>query len=251
MMLVGSFFLLLQILPSFSYQTFEIADGVYSFASDGSYFSMFIVTGDGVMVIEPIRTEHSKQMLEAIQNITSEPIKYLFYSHNHWDHVSGGQVFKDVGATIIANEDAYDWLKANPNPNVVLPDETWTGKKYIRLGNVTLVLQYFGQNHGVGNTFFLLPDAKVAYIADNVSPGRVGFTIMPDFNIKHWERTLEEYLEVDFEKAVFSQNYKPEAINVGGKNDVEDVLQFIKDLRAGIFAEFAKGTGYQKLYRPC
>ena len=89
-MLVGSFLLLLllQILPSFSYQTFEIADGVYSFASDGSYFSMFIVTGDGVIVIEPIRTEHSKQMLEAIRNITSEPVKYLFYSHNHWDHVS-------------------------------------------------------------------------------------------------------------------------------------------------------------------
>ena len=66
--------MLLQVLPSFTQETFEISDGVYSFASGGSYFSMFIVTGDGVIVIEPIRTEHSKQMLEAIQNITSEPI---------------------------------------------------------------------------------------------------------------------------------------------------------------------------------
>jgi len=240
--LVGVCLLLLQVLPSLTQETYEISDGVYSFASGGSYFSMFIVTGAGVMVIEPIRTEHSKQMLEAIRNITSEPIKYLFYSHNHWDHIGGGQVFKDVGATIIAHEDAYDWLKENPNPNIVLPDETWTGKKYMMVGNVTLVLQYFGQNHGLGNTLFLLPDAKVAYIADNVSPGRVAFTIMPDFSIKQWERTLGEYLELDFEKAVFSHNYKPEAIKGGDKKDIEDTLEFLKDLRSEIFAEMARGT---------
>ena len=101
-MSVGVCLLLLQVLPS-TQETYEISDGVYSFASGGSYFSMFIVTGTGVMVIE-----HSKQMLEAIQNITSEPIKYLFYSHNHCDHIGGGQVFKDVGATIIPHEEAYD-----------------------------------------------------------------------------------------------------------------------------------------------
>ena len=41
---------------------------------------------------------------------------------------------------------------------------------------------------------------------------------------------------------MFSHNYKPEAIKVGDKKDIEDTRQFFKDLRAEIFAEMAKGT---------
>ena len=41
---------------------------------------------------------------------------------------------------------------------------------------------------------------------------------------------------------MFSHNYKPEAIKVGDKKDIEDTRQFLKDLRAEIFAEMAKGT---------
>jgi len=236
-------FLLLPILSTYSYQTYEISDGVFSFTDDGAYISMFVVTGDGVMVIEPVRLDHSRLMLQAIRNITSEPVKHLFYSHNHWDHAAGGQVFKDVGATIIAHEDAYDWLVANPGPDVILPDEKWSGKqKDITLGRVTMELRYFGANHGLGNTVFLIPSAKVAFIADNVTPNRVGFATMPDFNIKQWERSLGEYLELDFEKAIYSHNNNPEPIKGGDKEDIAEMKQYIKDIRDGIHAEFKKGT---------
>ena len=79
---------------------------------------MFIVTKEGVMVIDPMNAKHARNMLTEIRNITDAPIKYLFYSHNHWDHISGGQVFKDEGACIIAHSDAEKFMKANPNPKV-------------------------------------------------------------------------------------------------------------------------------------
>merc|ERR1712123_121640 len=246
MLLVGACLLLFQIVPIFTLETFEISDGVYSFGGN-AYFSMFIVTGDGVMVIEPVRTDHSKEMLKSIREITNEPIKYLFYSHNHWDHTAGGQVFKDEGATIIAHQDAYDWLKEHPREDIVLPDKTWTGKKVITLGKVTLQLRYFGLNHGLGNTMFLLPAAKVAYIADNVTPNSIGFTVMPDFDIKEWERTLGEYLELDFEKAIYSHNNNPEPVKGGDKEDVMQVKEYLKDIRDGIHAELKKGTNPFKI----
>ena len=83
---------------------YQIAEGVYSFTSSSGYVSMFILTGEGVVVIEPISSQHAMLMVEEITSITTEPIKYVFYSHNHWDHASGGQVFQDLGATIIAHE---------------------------------------------------------------------------------------------------------------------------------------------------
>ena len=165
MLLVVASLLLLQAMTSSAnsqVKTFEIADGVYSFTPDGTYISMFIVTGDGVIAIEPVNTQHSKAMLQAIQNVTAEPVKYLFYSHNHWDHSGGGQVFKDAGATIMAHEEAYDWLENNLSHDVILPDEKWTGKqKDITLGSTKLELRYLGANHGLGNTVFVTPAARV------------------------------------------------------------------------------------------
>ena len=73
--------------------------------------------------------EHSKLMLDAIRKITSVPVKYVFYSHNHYDHVTGGEVFKADGATIISHVDAFDFLKENPRDGALLPDNNWIGRK--------------------------------------------------------------------------------------------------------------------------
>ena len=104
MLLIAKFLLLLQVIPLVFSDTYQVSEGVYSFISDSGYVSMFILTGEGVMVVEPINSKHSALMLEAIGTLTTEPVKYVFYSHNHWDHTSGGQVFRDVGATIISHE---------------------------------------------------------------------------------------------------------------------------------------------------
>lgn len=113
-------------------KTVEVADGVYAFDNSkvSGYNSMFITTGEGVMVIEPVNHNHAKALLQAIGAVTNEPIKYLFHSHNHWDHSKGGQVFKDEGATIIAHQAAYDWMKANPHPKLLQPDEGWSGNRF-------------------------------------------------------------------------------------------------------------------------
>ena len=65
----------------------EVAPNVFSFTSTGLYISLFIITEDGVMVIDPDNVGHSRAMLAAIREKTRAPIRYLFYSHNHYDHL--------------------------------------------------------------------------------------------------------------------------------------------------------------------
>ena len=222
--------------------TVEVADNVYSYGSLG-YFSMFVVTDDGVIAIEPVNTSHSRGLVEAIQSVTDQPIRYLLHSHNHWDHSGGGQVFRDEGARIIAHVEAYEWMSANPHPDMVLPDESWGGpRKDVVLGGTTVELRYFGMNHGLGMTVFLLPAQRIAYIADLATPKRLLFTIVPDFNIREWERTLGQIETMDFEKAIFSHNNNSTPLHGGTKQDVTDTLQFIRDLRAAIHAEIENGT---------
>lgn len=222
-----------------STHTVTVADGVYSYGDPAmGYFSMFVVTDDGVVVVEPVNTAHAKATLHAIREVTDQPIRYLLHSHNHWDHSGGGQVFRDAGATIIAHVEAYEWMKANPNPDMVLPDESWSGhRKDIVLGNRTIELHYFGMNHGLGMTVFVLPAEKIAYVADLVTPKRLLFTIVPDFNIKETQRTLKEIEQLDIETVMFSHG-KP----VGTKSEITEIRQYTDDLRAAIHSEFKKGT---------
>ena len=102
----------------------QVADGIYAFDPGDEYNSMFIVTDDGVIAIEPVNSRHAAGMLEAIRSVTDQPVKFLLHSHNHWDHSNGGNVLRDAGATIIAHEEAYAWMEANPHPDLTLPDET-------------------------------------------------------------------------------------------------------------------------------
>lgn len=221
----------------------EIADGVYSYSHDGEYHSMFVVTSDGVVAFESVNTAHATGLLEAIRAVTDEPVRYMLHSHNHWDHASGGQVFKDAGATTVAHAAACEWMQANTGRDMAVPDDCWHGaRRDITLGGTTVELHYLGMNHGLGMTVFRLPEQRVAYVADLVTPNRVLFNIVPDFNIREWERSIEEVIEMDFDRAVYSHNNGPNALEGGTKQDAVENLQFIRDLRSAMYAEFEKGT---------
>ena len=224
----------------------KAADGVYRYGPGDGYYSMFVVTDEGVIAIEPVNIKHSQGLLKAIRSVTEKPVRYLLHSHNHWDHSKGGQVFRDQGAKIVAHEEAYEWMKANRHTDLALPDETWTGnRKDIILGGKTIELHYMGMSHGLGMTVFLLPKEKIAYIADIVTPNRILFTIVPDFNIKEWMRTLTEVEKLDFQTAIYSHSQAKEPF--GSKTEVTQTREFIEELQAAIVAEFKKGTPFLKI----
>ena len=135
-------------LPAPTSFTTEITKDVYTFTvaipNLATFNTMFIITKQGVIVIEPFNTNHSRQALAAIREITNQPIKFLLISHNHWDHAGGGKVFKDEGATLIAHKEAVDFMKANPHPDVLIPDRSWTGTKFLlRLGKSRFKVAFF------------------------------------------------------------------------------------------------------------
>ena len=64
---------------------------------------MFVVTSDGVIATDPIglgRPQAVTTYIDEIKKVTSQPIKYVIYSHSHYDHITGGKPFKDLGATL-------------------------------------------------------------------------------------------------------------------------------------------------------
>jgi glyoxylase-like metal-dependent hydrolase (beta-lactamase superfamily II) len=225
-----------------AYQTTEVAPGLYSFGA-GLAFNAFMITDDGVIVMDSFDEDFAKASLAAIRKVTNQPIRYLVYSHNHYDHISGGEVFKAVGATILSHQASADWLKAHPSPDVVMPDKIWSGSRSeLKLGKSRVNLLHFGANHGEGMTVFEFPREKVIYTVDLVVPNRVGFAYMPDFSPREWERTLAEIDKLDFERVMYAHNAA-----IGPRTSVAEQLKFLQDLRAAILAEFQKGTPFMQI----
>ncbi len=226
--------------------TTEIADGVYAFAPGDGYISMFVVTTDGVIAVEPVNTAHANGMLGAIEAITDEPVRYLLHSHNHWDHAGGGQVFRDAGATILAHQESYDWMAANPHADMVTPDEGWSGQRRdITLGGTTVEMHYVGMSHGLGMTAFRVAGENIVYVADLVTPNRVLFATVPDFNINEWKRALTEIESLESDAVIFSHNESGEL--AGTMADVTVTRAYIEDMQAAIVAEFQKGTPFTQI----
>jgi len=228
----------------------EIGSGVYSFTLGEGNHSMFVVGDESVAVFETFSSRHSEAFLAAIRGVTDKPVEYAFQSHNHWDHSSGGQVFADAGAQTVMHELAATWLKAHPGRDSAPPTMVWSGQRRdVKLGGLTVEMRYLGLNHGMGMTVFTIPERKVAYLADLVTPNRVMFAVVPDFNIGEWERTLAEILDLEFDVAVCSHNELPadEAAKGCTRSHVEEEKQFIGDLRGAILQELTKGTAFMEV----
>ena len=97
----------------------EGTDNVYIWRN-GGHQAMFIVTKDGVIATDPVaygRPTGGQQYVDAIKKVTDKPIKYLIYSHVHFDHIAGGKAFKDAGARVIAHKNATARLKVLKDPH--------------------------------------------------------------------------------------------------------------------------------------
>ncbi len=183
------------------YKVEKISEHVYTFR-EGFYRSIFLVTGDGVIVTDPLSVAAGKRMLKEIEKITDEPIKYVVYSHSHWDHVAGGQPFKDKGAQFISQERCLINFETRPNPDVVMPDITFKDSYTLKLGAVTLEMHYFGPTHDICLSVGVIEPENILWAVDVAPP--TGGNLLPFnptmadvymYNMVPFFRTVENFVK--------------------------------------------------------
>ena len=77
----------------------KLTDNVY-YARMDDYVSAFMVTPDGIILVEPIGVEMGTWLKAELDKRFHVPVKYVIYSHSHWDHASGGSVYADTARFI-------------------------------------------------------------------------------------------------------------------------------------------------------
>jgi glyoxylase-like metal-dependent hydrolase (beta-lactamase superfamily II) len=75
-------------------------------AGDGTWFVGVLVTPDGILLVDTLNDGFAKWLKQELATrFPGKAVKYVIYSHTHWDHVEGSPVFADT-ATFIAQEGA-------------------------------------------------------------------------------------------------------------------------------------------------
>jgi glyoxylase-like metal-dependent hydrolase (beta-lactamase superfamily II) len=216
-------------------------DNVYTFRNQNSQ-SMFIVTNDGVIVTDPVgygRPTGGDQYLAEIRKVTNQPIRYVIYSHHHFDHVAGGRAFKAAGARFVAHRRAKERLEVLKDPNTVLPDETVDRQRTITLGGTTVELVYVGLNHSDSTLVMRLPRERILFVVDLLPVGQVPGRGMIDFHPLEAEGSIKQILAMDWERLI--PGHPGAGGRLGTKQDAQDQLTFLQDASAAVRTEAQQG----------
>jgi len=168
-----------------------------------------VLTSEGVVLFDALGTPSLGYMLyHLIRQVTDKPIVKVIVSHYHADHIYGLQIFKEMGAEIIAPEGAREYLASdelagrleerreslfpwvNEHTYVVKPDRYISEDTTLTVGDVKLNLIVLGSTHSQGDLMMRVTSDNVLFSGDLIFDGRIPFVMgsSPEF----WLQRLKE-----------------------------------------------------------
>ncbi|WP_409970371.1 MBL fold metallo-hydrolase [Piscinibacter sp.] len=175
--------------------------------------SGFVVTGDGVVVIDALGSPAlANDLIAEIRRITPQPIRYVILTHYHADHIYGLQAFKAAGASIVAHAAAREYLSSDAarlrleaSRNELSPwiDEgtrlvaadRWLDQDEttLRVGAHEFLIRRVGPAHTPEDLVILVPRRGVMFTGDLVFRGRIPFVGQADS--RQWIASLTRLIE--------------------------------------------------------
>jgi glyoxylase-like metal-dependent hydrolase (beta-lactamase superfamily II) len=217
----------------------QIAGDLYRFQNN-FHFSVFLVTPDGVIASDPIDADAAQWLSDEIKTRFDKPIKYVFYSHHHADHVSGGEVFADAGAEVIAHENTPAQLKEKNVPTA-MPDITFSDRHTIELGGKKVELIWPGRSHSDDLIVAYFPDERTIFTVDFISVKRLPYRTLGGSFFPDWFDTIDKVAAMDFDILA------PGHGDLGTKQDAVDHNQYLRELYAAVKQGKAEGKSVDEL----
>lgn len=169
----------------------------------------FIVTGDGVVVVNAGATNELAKALHAeIKQITDQPVKLVINENGQGHAMLGNGYWADQGVPILAHKDAehefkerghdilarmkvYNRDKAGDS-RVQLPTETFEDKKIVKMGSFTIEVLNLGPAHSPGDITVWLPDHKLVIAGDMAFHERM-LPIFDDTDTAAWLESWKNF----------------------------------------------------------
>jgi glyoxylase-like metal-dependent hydrolase (beta-lactamase superfamily II) len=218
----------------------KIAGEIYRFRNN-SHYSIFVVTPAGIIATDPINRDAATWLKAELQRRFNQPVRYLVYSHDHADHISGGEVFADT-ATVVAHERAREVIIGEKRPTAV-PSVTISERGMIDLGGTVMQLIFTGRNHSDNSLVMYFPVERVLFAVDFIPVDSMAFRDFPDAYMPDWIESLRRVEQIDFD--VLVPGHGP----LGRKQHVTAFRNYLEDLRNQVTVLAREGKSVDEVKR--
>ncbi|ENU24474.1 hypothetical protein F993_00716 [Acinetobacter proteolyticus] len=203
---------------------------------------LVLITKEGALVIDPAMTCTSTWLKDEIKTRFNVPVKYVVYTHAHADHISGGQIFKADGATIVANQRSLEPI-VGEKLATALPDRVFDQDMQISLGGEEVLLHYVAPSHSDSMVMVLFPKYKALQCTDVCESKSMPYNDFLDFYYTGWIDTLNWVIkqDVDF---IDVGHYSPAT-----REDQIALRDYIVDLHQQVLDLVRAGQSWDQLYR--
>ncbi len=203
----------------------HIAGDVYQFKNN-FHNSIFMRTRWGVVLVDPINKGASTWLKAELKRRWDSSVRYVIYSHDHADHISGGEVFADTAVFIShaqAKQDIIDEKRPTP-----VPDITFTDNLTLDLSGKKIELSYLGRNHSDNSIVVRFPAEGILHAVDFIPVRSLAFREMPDSYLDEWLISLKRVEAMEFD--ILSPGHG----RIGRWQDVGNFRRYLEELRAAV-----------------
>ena len=151
----------------------RLTDNLYYLEGQGGNIGVSIGE-DGVFLVDDQFAPLSRKILDAIAELTDQPVRFVFNTHIHGDHVGGNLNMAQQGAVIIAHENVREGLASGfTNPNMLtdeqrlsLPVVTFPETMDFHLNGDDIHVFHIGPGHTDGDAFVYFRNANIIHTGD-------------------------------------------------------------------------------------
>jgi glyoxylase-like metal-dependent hydrolase (beta-lactamase superfamily II) len=218
----------------------RIAGEVYRFRNNFHY-SVFAVTPDGIIATDPIDADAARWLKKELKRRFNKPVRYLIYSHDHADHISGGEIFTDT-AIVIAHEQTKEDIMGEKRPTAV-PTVTFKDTMTIELGGTVVELVYVGRNHSDNSIVMRFPRERVLFAVDFIPIETVAYRDFPDAYVPDWIDSLKRVELMNFD--TLAPGHGP----LGRKRHVRMFREYLETLYNEVLQNARDGKSLEEMKR--
>lgn len=224
-----------------------IAEDVYRFVDD-RHRSVFMVTDAGIIMTDPMNPKAAKWLKQEFATRFNKPVRYVIYSHNHSDHIYGGEVgevgevFEAPGVDFVAQRLAAVDIELT-RAKAVQPNITFDDEMTLSLGGKTVELRYHGPNDGRGSISMRFLPSKTLFVVDWIVLGRMPWKQLWSYDIHGMINSTRDVLELDFVQMVGGH------ADVGDKAAVREYLHYLETLYAAVVDGIHQGKSLETLQK--
>lgn len=238
-----------------------VAPGVWFREGDmdlGHCNNVIIEMKDYLIVVDANFPSGARAAMADARRISKKPVKYVFDTHHHGDHLYGNPLWTEAGATTLAFAGVAEELKrleparwmaaAQSRPDVAElkrdgpepPKQDINEAMFVlNDGSRKVEFRHFGWAHTKGDGFVYLPKEQVLCTGDAVVNGAYNATM--DADIANWPIVLQHAGKLKV-KTVLPGHGLP-----GGKELIEGQAQFMTELMKAVRAGVEQGKKLEEI----